>query len=72
MISETTYYMRGHDWEMVYVETMYDKERVSGTLFDNIQSITWTVKLGCWFKQMQKNWILMMMKFVQQTIEWSP
>ncbi len=52
MISETTYYMRGHDWEMVYVETMYDKERVSGTLFDNIQSITWTVKLGCWFKQM--------------------
>jgi len=40
MISETTYYMRGHDSEMVYVETMYDKERVSGTLFDNIQSTT--------------------------------
>ena len=40
MISETTYYMRWHDSEMVYVETMYDKERVSGTLFDNIQSTT--------------------------------
>lgn len=52
MISETTYYMRGRDWEMVYVEMMYDNERVSGTLFDNTQSTTWTVKLGCWFKQM--------------------
>ena len=40
MISETTYYMRGHDRETVYVETMYDKERVSGTLFDNTQSNT--------------------------------
>ena len=45
-------YMRGRDWEMVYVEMMYDNERVSGTLFDNTQSTTWTVKLGCWFKQM--------------------
>ncbi len=46
MISETTYYMRGHDSEMVYVETMYDKERVSGTLFDNTQSTTWTGKIA--------------------------
>ncbi len=46
MISETTYYMRGHDSEMVYVETMYDKERVSGKLFDNTQSTTWTGKIA--------------------------
>lgn len=46
MISETTYYMRGHDSEMVYVETMYDKERVSGTLFDNTLSTTWTGKIA--------------------------
>ena len=45
MISETTYYMRGHDSEMVYVETMYDKERVSGKLFDNTLSTTWTGKI---------------------------
>ena len=46
MISETTYYMRGHDSEMVYVETMYDKERVSGKLFDNTLSTTWTGKIA--------------------------
>lgn len=46
MISETTYYMRGHNSEMVYVETMYDKERVSGKLFDNTQSTTWTGKIA--------------------------
>ena len=46
MISETTYYTRGHDSEMVYVETMYDKERVSGKLFDNTQSTTWTGKIA--------------------------
>ena len=46
MISETTYYMRGHNSEMVYVETMYDKERVSGKLFDNTLSTTWTGKIA--------------------------
>ena len=46
MISETTYYMRGHDSEMVYVETMYDKERVSGKLFDNTLSTTWIGKIA--------------------------
>lgn len=46
MISETTYYMRWHNSEMVYVETMYDKERVSGKLFDNTQSTTWTGKIA--------------------------
>ena len=33
LITETTYTIKGHDKNQVYVDAMYDKERVSGTVY---------------------------------------
>ena len=46
LIAETTYYMRGHDYSGIYVNAMYDKERVSGTVYDSTRSTTWTGKVA--------------------------
>ena len=44
MIAETTYYTRGHNDNSIYVDAMYDKERVSGTV---ITGVTPTRTLTC-------------------------
>ena len=48
MIAETTYYTRGHRGCGIFVDAMYDKERVSGTVVDTTQprSLTWTGKIA--------------------------
>ena len=46
MIAETTYYTRGHNSNSIYVGAMYDKERVSGTVYDSTRSTTWTGKVA--------------------------
>lgn len=45
MISETTYYTRGHNSPSIFVDTMYDKERVSGTVYSG-RSTSWTGKVA--------------------------
>ena len=49
MIAETTYYIRGHDSSSIYVDAMYDKERVSGTVIAGVtptRTLTWTGKIA--------------------------
>ena len=46
LIAETTYYTRGHNTERIYVNAMYDKERVSGTVYDSTRTLTWTGKVA--------------------------
>ena len=49
MIAETTYYTRGHDTSEIYVDAMYDKERVSGTVITGVtptRTLTWTGKIA--------------------------
>ena len=47
MIAETTYYTRGHDdSNSIFVDAMYDKERVSGTVYDSTRTTTWTGKVA--------------------------
>lgn len=45
LIAETTYYTRGHNEAMTYVDVMYDKERVSGTIYSG-RSTSWTGKIA--------------------------
>ncbi len=45
MIAETTYYTRGHDSNSIFVDAMYDKERVSGTVYIGRQT-SWTGKIA--------------------------
>ncbi len=44
LIAETTYYTRGHNDYKIYVNEMYDKERVSGTVVNATPS--WTGKIA--------------------------
>ena len=49
MIAETTYYTRGHNDNSIYVDAMYDKERVSGTVITGVtptRTLTWTGKIA--------------------------
>ena len=48
MIAETTYYTRGHDSLGTFVDAMYDKERVSGTVVNATppRTLTWTGKVA--------------------------
>ena len=46
MIAETTYYTRGHDSNSIFVDAMYDKERVNGTVYDSTRTTTWTGKVA--------------------------
>ena len=49
LIAETTYYTRGHDNSSIYVDAMYDKERVSGTVKTGVtptRTLTWTGKVA--------------------------
>ena len=46
LISEETYYTRGYSTSSIYVGTMYDKERVSGTVYDSTRTLTWTGKIA--------------------------
>ena len=49
LIAETTYYTRGHDSSSIYVDAMYDKERVSGTVITGVtptRKLTWTGKVA--------------------------
>ena len=48
MIAETTYYTRGHNTSSIYVDAMYDKERVSGTVVSATptRTLTWTGKVA--------------------------
>ena len=49
MIAETTYYTRGHNDSKIYANTMYDKERVSGTVITGVtptRTLTWTGKVA--------------------------
>ena len=45
IIAETTYYTRGHDTAGIYVDAMYDKERVSGTVKTG-RPTTWKGKIS--------------------------
>ena len=45
MIAETTYYTRGYGDNLIYVDAMYDKERVSGTVYSG-HSTLWTGKVA--------------------------
>ena len=45
LIAETTYYTRGHNDFEIFVDTMYDKERVSGTVYSG-HSTSWTGKIA--------------------------
>ena len=45
MISETTYYTRGYDSDSLYVDEMYDKERVSG-IVNSSNATIWTGKIA--------------------------
>ena len=45
MIAETTYYTRGHNTASIFVDTMYAKERVSGTVYSG-RSTSWTGKVA--------------------------
>ena len=49
LIAETTYYTRGHDDNNIYVDAMYDKERVSGTVITGVtptRTTSWTGKIA--------------------------
>ena len=49
MIAETTYYTRGYNTSSIYVDAMYDKERVSGTVITGVtptRTLTWTGKIA--------------------------
>ena len=49
LIAETTYYTRGHNIASIYVDAMYDKERVSGTVITGVtptRTLTWTGKVA--------------------------
>ena len=49
LIAETTYYTRGHNSSSIYVDAMYDKERVSGTVITGVtptRKLTWTGKVA--------------------------
>ena len=46
MIAETTYYTRGHYSNDIYVDAMYDKERVSGKVYDSTRTTSWTGKIA--------------------------
>ena len=48
MIAEITYYTRGHNFSSIYVDAMYDKERVSGTVVSATppRTLTWTGKVA--------------------------
>ena len=46
LIAETTYYTRGHNSNSIYVGAMYDKERVSGTVYDSTRTTSWTGKIA--------------------------
>ena len=49
LIAETTYYTRGHNDNSIYVDAMYDKERVSGTVITGVtptSTLTWTGKVA--------------------------
>ena len=48
LIEETTYYTRGHNSNSIYVDAMYDKERVSGTVVNATPTRTtsWTGKIA--------------------------
>ena len=49
LIAETTYYTRGHNSSSIYVNAMYDKERVSGTVVTGVtptRTLTWTGKVA--------------------------
>ena len=46
LIAETTYYTRGHNSVTIFVDDMYDKERVSGTVYDSTRTTTWTGKVA--------------------------
>ena len=45
MIAETTYHTRGYDGS-TFVDEMYDKERVSGTVYDSTRTTSWTGKVA--------------------------
>ena len=45
LIAETTYTIKGHDNNQVYVDVMYDKERVSGTVYTG-RPTSWTGKIA--------------------------
>ena len=45
LIAETTYYTRGHNSVTIFVDTMYDKERVSGTVYTG-RPTSWTGKVA--------------------------
>ena len=49
LIAETTYYTRGHNSNQIFVDAMYDKERVSGTVITGVtptRTLTWTGKVA--------------------------
>ena len=48
MIAETMYYTRGNSNSSIYVDAMYDKERVSGTVVSATptRTLTWTGKVA--------------------------
>ena len=48
LIAETTYYTRGHSSNYIFVDAMYDKERVSGTVVNATptRTLTWTGKVA--------------------------
>ena len=49
LIAETTYYTRGDNYSGIYINTMYDKERVSGTVITGVtptRTLTWTGKVA--------------------------
>ena len=49
LIAETTYYTRGHDDNSIYVDAMYYKERVSGTVITGVtptRTLIWTGKVA--------------------------
>ena len=49
LIAETTYYTRGHAKASIFVDAMYDKERVSGTVETGVtptRTLTWTGKIA--------------------------
>ncbi len=45
LIAETAYYTRGHNTANIYVNAMYDKERVSGTVYSG-HSTSWPGKVA--------------------------
>ena len=49
LIAETTYYTRGHNTSSIFVDAMYDKERVRGTVITGVtptRTLTWTGKIA--------------------------